>query len=1274
MTPETRPADSANAFWTRELRGFGAPTPIPTARPATPGAPPGARDRVRRDLPAAAARAVAERGDALEDLAAGVWALLLARYSGEERVLFGRAVDGRPLPAAVTVDSAETGAAYLARVASEQADRRAAAGVGDEVLAALTEVPCGTPLFETALAGVDAAGLALVFALTADGAVLLDYDAARLEAGFVERLAGHVEVLLSGLLECAEQPLSALPTLSDAEYAQIVVGWNATEVDFPRDRCLHELFEERADRDPEALAVIWNDERVSYGELDRRANRLAHQLIELGVGPDVPVGICLERGVEMVVGLVAITKAGGGYVPLDPSYPAERLEFLVADSQVPVLVTQAGLVGRFAGTGARLVRVDADAAAIAARPAERPTSGVKPEHLAYLIYTSGSTGTPKGVVLDHRGRVNNFNDFNVRFSVGPGDRLLALASMSFDMCAYDVFGTLMAGAALVIGDTAGLEPRRWAELMCAHEVSVWHSVPALLEMMVDYVGDRTELHPRSLRLVLLGGDWIPVSLPDRLKALNPGVTVISMGGATECSMDSTIYEIGATESDWKSIPYGGPMWNQRCYVLDRDGRSVPVGVPGELYLGGIGVGRGYHRRPELSAERFVANPFVPGERMYRTGDLVRWREDGVLVLLGRMDFQVKVRGFRIELGEIESALRGHEEVRECVLVARGEAGTEKRLVAYVLREAPPAAAERDQGLVDEQVDRWSAVYDSAYSRGGELEDPTFNIHSWDSSYTGEPIPAEQMREWVDRIVERVGELAPKRVLEIGCGTGLLLFRIAPGCEQYWGTDISQVALDHVAAHLGERGLDQVTLDKRGADEFDDLPDDSFDAVILNSIVMDFPDRQYIQRVLEIAARLVAPGGFIFVGDVRNERTAELFQSSVQLHRAPDSWTGEQLATALPKRLEMEEELVIAPAFFVAMGERIPGIGHVEIALKRGGFQNEMVKFRYNATLFVGERDDAPPFGGRRLDWDEAGLDLAGLSALLAAEAPEQLLVQDIPNLRTWGDQRMREAIGDPARAGATAAELRAELASLNRAPSLVDPEAVWRLATEEYAVDARFAASGAEDRFDAIFVRRRSGQALRFPFEQRVGPDVDLDDFFNDPLGSSRNQSLTPRLRSYLSERLPAYMVPSAFVYLDAFPLSPNGKVNRRALPEPDNLRPELEQEYVAPTGPVEQLVCAIWAEGLGLERVGVHDGFVALGGSSLLATQLVSRLRDVFGVELPLKHALNLDVAELCRRLSAAGTEQGIEVTPIAELFLEVGSLSEAELESMLNEESAAS
>jgi amino acid adenylation domain-containing protein len=521
----------------------------------------------------------------------------------------------------------------------------------------------------------------------------VEYNADLFDKTSVTRLLTHWRILLEGALADPERRVSELPLLDETQRHQVATEWNDTAIRFPREATLDRLFAERLAGDPEAAAVLTRDGRLSYAELDARAGRLAGRLRALGVRPGDRVGISVERSPAMVVGLLGIAQAGGAYVPLDPAYPPARMALMLEDARARALITQENLLERFQGRDIPLALLDLQGdlslPGVILSEAKDLGGGAIPESHAYVIYTSGSTGTPKGVMLDHRGRVNNFLDFNRRFGVGPGDALLAVSSLSFDMTAYDVFGTLAAGAAVVLPPAAdALDPAAWAELIARHRVTVWHSAPALLELLVGQVeahgGDLS-----SLRLVLLGGDWIPLSLPDRLRRLAPGAKVVSLGGATEVSMDSTIFPVEEVEPSWTSIPYGRPMANQRAHVVDARLRPAPVNVPGELLLGGVGVGHGYFARPELTAEKFIPDPFSgrfePGGRLYRTGDLARFRPDGNLELLGRIDFQVKIRGVRIELGEIVAALNRHEEVREAVVVARRggpAADNAPRLVGY----------------------------------------------------------------------------------------------------------------------------------------------------------------------------------------------------------------------------------------------------------------------------------------------------------------------------------------------------------------------------------------------------------------------------------------------------------------------------------------------------------------------------------------------------------------------------------------------------------------
>ncbi|MFJ8663239.1 amino acid adenylation domain-containing protein [Streptomyces sp. NPDC093795] len=527
--------------------------------------------------------------------------------------------------------------------------------------------------------------------------VSLEFDESVLDTAAAERLLGHYRRLLTGLCETPDVHVDNADLLTPAERELVVDEWNRTGEEYPAHATAHGLFEQWTDLEPDAVAVTCGDEAVSYAELDARANRLAHLLIAEGCGRHARVGVCLERGVDLVVTQLAIAKTGAGYVPLDPGYPAERLQWMLADSGARLVVTRDD---RLAGEGVTAV----DPASAAAHPATRPERDVRPDDLLYLIYTSGSTGLPKGVLLDHRGRVNNFTDFNRRFLVGPGDKVFGVSALAFDMSAYDVFGTLMAGATVVFpAPEDERSPHRWIETIERESVTVWHSVPALFGLLVEECEIRAgERLP--IRLVLLGGDWIPLALPQRGAAqLIPSAQLVSMGGATEVSMDSTIHLIGDVLPEQRSIPYGVPMANQTSYVLDAGLSPLPVGVPGELYLGGVGVGWGYHNRARLTGERFVPDPFstVPGARLYRTGDRARWMPDGNLELLGRIDFQIKINGYRVETGEIEAALREVIGGGSCLVAAHGPRDGAKTLVAYLV--APPGGEVPDDAELKRQL-------------------------------------------------------------------------------------------------------------------------------------------------------------------------------------------------------------------------------------------------------------------------------------------------------------------------------------------------------------------------------------------------------------------------------------------------------------------------------------------------------------------------------------------------------------------------------------------
>ncbi len=476
--------------------------------------------------------------------------------------------------------------------------------------------------------------------------------------------------------------MSDLPLLTNAERHQLLVEWNQTQVDYPRDRCLHELIEEQVARAPEATAVSFEDKELTYRQLNERANQLARYLQGLGVGADTLVAICMERSLEMVVGLLGILKAGGAYVPLDPEYPKERLAFMLEDAGVPVLLTHAPVAALLPAHSCRIVRLDADWPRIAGESVGNATSSVRAEHLAYMIYTSGSTGRPKGAMNTHVAIVNRLLWMQDAYRLTPSDRILQKTPFSFDFSVCEFFWPLLTGARVVMALPGGHKDGAYlAKLIRKEKITTIHFVPSMLSAFLEQGG--LESSCASLKRVFCGGEALPFELQQRFFSLLPA-ELHNLYGPTEAAVDVT-YWACERESRRRTVPIGRPIANTQIYILDRHLQPKPVGVPGELHIGGIGLARGYHNRPELTAEKFIPDPFrkEAGARLYKTGDLARYLSDGAIEYLGRLDHQVKIRGFRIELGEIESVLVGHPGVREAVVVVRGVTPEDKRLVAYV---------------------------------------------------------------------------------------------------------------------------------------------------------------------------------------------------------------------------------------------------------------------------------------------------------------------------------------------------------------------------------------------------------------------------------------------------------------------------------------------------------------------------------------------------------------------------------------------------------------
>ncbi|HEX8275451.1 MAG TPA: amino acid adenylation domain-containing protein, partial [Longimicrobiaceae bacterium] len=1015
------------------------------------------------------------------------------------------------------------------------------------------------------------------------------------------------------------------------------------------DATLPELFEEAARRSPGAVALAGPAGEVTYGELDRRSAELARRLRARGVRPETRVGVCMGRTPELVAALLAVLRAGGAYVPLDPGYPRERLRFMLADSGAALLLADPAAAERLVDCGVEVMVPNGGAGYEAGSaqqdassedaplPHSRTPALSHPSSLAYVVYTSGSTGTPKGVLGTHRGIVNRLAWMWSEHPFAAGEVCCQKTSLAFVDSVWEVFGPLLAGVpSVLVPDDEARDPEALAAILARHGVTRVVLVPSLLRALLDRHPELGERCPR-LRLVVSSGEELPPGLARRFAEAAPGATLLNLYGSSEVAADCTAHALPPGGPDpGERVPIGRPIRNTRVHVAGAELEPVPEGAAGELCVAGAGLARGYMGNPAATAEAFVPDPFggAPGERMYRTGDRGRRLPDGTLEFLGREDHQVKVRGVRVELREVEAALRGHAGVADAVVVARGGAGGDAALVAYVVPAAPggeAAPADAAGGRTEE----WTALWDDTYRAADADGEPALNVAGWMSSYTREPIPREEMREWVDRTVERILALRPERVLEVGFGTGMLLFRVAPRVRAYHGTELSPAALEYVGQRLD--GLPGVRLSLRGADRLDGLAAEGFDTVVVNCVVQYFPGVDYLLRVLEGAAACLRPGGRIFVGDVRSLPLLEAYHASVELFRAPGDLPARTLRARVRRAVAEEKELVVDPALFHALRERIPRLGRVEVLAKRSVHDNEVVRYRCDVVLHLD--GEGEPAAAPCRAWGDEVPDPDALRRLLAASPREPLAVLGIPDARLARDFRALELLARDD-GPATAGELRAALAG--PAGAGVDPEALWRLGESlGREVEVR---PGEGGRCDALF-HPAGGAGARAALPRPAAAARPPRELASDPGWERRAHALVPALRASLRERLPEPMVPASFVVLDALPLTPSGKTDRLALPAPDPARAGPGRERVPPRTEVERRIAAIWEEVLGVEAVGVRDGFLELGGHSLLGTRVTMRLREALGVELPLRALFEAPTVEQLARRVEAGRGGGAAV-----------------------------
>lgn len=964
---------------------------------------------------------------------------------------------------------------------------------------------------------------------------------------------------------------------------------------------VHQEFDLVAAQHPERIALFYNDQHITFSALNKKSSQLASHLRQLGANEDEPVAIFLDRCPELIISMLAILKAGSCYLPLDPSYPQERLRFILDNAKAKLVVADKKYSDLLLSIAPNITVIDPSSGTGRALSAQLATANqvTKTSSLAYIIYTSGSTGQPKGVMIEHGALANFLRSMSELLNVTSEDVFLATTTTCFDISILEIFTPLLHGAQLVLSPCGiGEDPEHVIRLASTFDVTKMQATPSGWRMLINtgWTG--------SAKLdVISGGEELPRRLAGDL--IERARTVWNLYGPTEATVWATAYQI-KSKDDQPLI--GTPINNLEAYVLGEDGEPTQS-AQGELCLAGAGLARGYLNQPQLTQEKFFFHTTL-GKRLYRTGDVARWQPNRQLEFLGRRDFQVKFRGYRIELGEIEETLQQHPLVSQACVVLKGGIDQNQRLVAYVAT----AGVQRNNETTS--IQSWQNIWDRTYSEARSL-DPRFNISGWNDSYTSLPMPAEYVKEWVDNTVARILELKPQRVLEIGCGSGLLLFRIAPHVLHYHGTDISEQAVRYIHGNLGDLAskteLSAIPAHEIPAEMLKDV-----DLVIINSVLQYFPSSKYLLELLAKLASAMPEQSKIFLGDVRNLDLLRLFHTSVQLEQASDDATVKQLRARIDYRVTNEQGLLLSPKFFSCLEQVLPSLQLARIELKRGQYQNELTRFRYDALVNVRKPKDKC-LDLSVLSWGSDIHNLGDLDSSLSALNRKPIHLRGIPNARITREVLAAEFIkfGED---GSMVSSIREVLAS-NSERAAIDPETLQAICKQHEFSCCTFDSPLRIGFFDAVIVPKEHASiaALISSSLEHAQGVLSIHSYANTPSQPHSERQTAAELREHLAARLPTYMIPNSFVVMKHLPLTAAGKLDRNALPVPPTERPNLAQTFILPRTPAESWITGQAQSILGLDPIGVRDNLFELGGDSLSIVELVSIVQKQFGITISL-------------------------------------------------------
>ena len=991
----------------------------------------------------------------------------------------------------------------------------------------------------------------------------INYATSLFEASTINRFISYYERILNQLVsEFDNKAIQNYDLLTQSEYKKIVYDWNQTDYDYPKDKTIHQLFEGQVKKAPNNIALVFQNQTLTYDQLNNKANQLAHHIRsthwnvnKTELKGDTLIALLLDRSIEMIVAILAVLKSGTAYVPISPEFPHQRIDYILKDTKAKILISQSHLENK-------LNKLDIDLNIIYANkdylnyPITNPVTQISPQNLAYVIYTSGTTGKPKGVMQTHYNFVRLLLTAQKQFNFSSQERWIFLHNYIFDFSVWELWGAFFKGGLLVIPDQIQTKDLKLVYQLCIDKkITVLNQTPEvfyqLLNFMIKENGDLT-----SLKYIIFGGDKLnytklqPWWSYSRINHLN--TKLINMYGITETTIHVSYREINEEDNIYISN-IGKPLHDMKAYILNKDLNPVPIGIEGELYIGGAGLARGYLNLPELTQERFIENPFAAKKdkqlgytRLYKTGDLCKWLDNGEIEYIGRNDFQVKVRGHRIELGEIENALDQIDGIKAAKVIAKSQNQSQSLITYYIYNKEFLKTDNIDS------IDHWANLYDDEYKKTN-IQNTKDDFTGWNSYITDKPFEIKEMQEWRNATVNTIKTNNIDKIFEIGVGSGLLLYQLLPYVETYDGIDISKVVIDRHKENLIDIEQ-QINLSVGKADEIDQYAiSKPYNCVIINSVCQYFPHIKYFKETIEKALKILVSDGIIFIGDIRDYRHHKT------LIRAKHNQIDKNKINDLAFK---ENELLIAPEYFINLTKLIPNIS-VDILEKQGSYTNELNQYRYDVIIYKQGN-----IANNEIEYELIKpIPANKLASKFKQSAFEKLaiVIDGIVNPRLAKDNKNIQI--------AEYKELAKKLDlkfKLHRISSLDKDYLSCSFATKEiYSSN--------------IFTKLQ----------------IDSDNLYNLPAQSTFSYEY---IKQQLTQNLPEYMIPSHFVRLDKLPLTINGKLDIKALPDPILINNDKKQ---IPITSEQTKICKIWQSLLGIAQIGIDQDFFSIGGNSILAIQL---------------------------------------------------------------------